>query len=235
MLLFSDFLLSQNTFLSICFFGFFLSEVYKTVALCLFLSQTLARVPSQQSHLRSPKCCLAWRNWRSFHWWMKPMPRPQQAISPAPRRLLRNGAGSCLNVALRTSLSKVKKTNIPKSLSRNHHPHWKLWKHERFELGQERCREFVYRFVNVLHFVLQGAVSQEPFFTMHLVWWAAQTLGGRRVCPSPMAQQALKRAVVTALTSLMTTFRMMPSAPPPMSMNTQTQMTRWHTKKCSLC
>lgn len=111
---FSDFLLSQNTFLSICLFVCFLSEVYKTVALCLFLSQTLARVPSQQSHLRSPKCCLAWRNWRSFHWWMKPMPRPQQAISPAPRRLLRNGAGSCLNVVLRTSLSKVKKNKHPK-------------------------------------------------------------------------------------------------------------------------
>lgn len=113
---FSDFLLSQNTFLSICLFVCFLSEVYKTVALCLFLSQTLARVPSQQSHLRSPKCCLAWRNWRSFHWWMKPMPRPQQAISPAPRRLLRNGAGSCLNVALRTSLSKVKKKQTSQSL-----------------------------------------------------------------------------------------------------------------------
>ena len=84
----------------------------------------------------------------------------------------------------------------------------------------------MYRFDNVLHFVLQGAVSQEPFCTIHLVSLDAQMLQGRRVCLSRMAQQALRQEVVTALTSLMTTCHMMQSAPPPMSTSTRTLMTR---------
>lgn len=95
----------------------FPDKIYKTFDICLFVPppplQILAHVPSLRSHLRSPKCCLAWRNRRSFQWWTKPMPRQLRGILDAPRRLSRNGAGSCLNVASRTSQSKVNSPKFP--------------------------------------------------------------------------------------------------------------------------
>lgn len=63
--------------------------------------------PSPPSRSRSPRFCSAWRTWTSSPWWTRQTARRRRATRLAPLPRWRNGAGSCLNAASRTSLSKV--------------------------------------------------------------------------------------------------------------------------------